>query len=178
MAACFQYATPIVLTRDLPKAREWLKERARGSERFGLLASSGAMRLRTEGIHIKARINPPVWFLNDRMDVRSSFFCEEVATEFDVQGLELDWAAVCWDGDFRYSDGKWNSFDFKGSKWRTVRSIEAQILLKNAYRVILTRARQGMVIFIPLGNQEDLTRSPAYYNQTFEFLRNCGLECL
>lgn len=169
---------PIVLTRDLNQARAWLRKQARGSERYGLLASSGALRLRPEGVHIKAKIEPPAWFLNERNDVRSSFYCEEVATEFDVQGLELDWAGICWDADFRYDDGRWGSFDFKGSKWQTVRSAEAKMFLKNAYRVILTRARQGMVIFVPHGNEEDTTRPLSYYSQTYNFLRICGIRSL
>lgn len=169
---------PIVLTRNLDQAREWLRGQARGSERYGLLASSGALRLRPEGIHIKAKIDPPAWFLNDCTDVRSSFYCEEVATEFDVQGLELDWAGVCWDADFRYGDGCWRSFDFKGSKWQTVRSTEAVMFLKNAYRVILTRARQGMTIFIPRGDAADSTRPPEYYSETAKFLECCGIRCV
>lgn len=166
----------IKLTRDLAEAKDWLRQKARGSERYGVLASSGALRLRPEGIHIKAKIDPPVWFLNDKSDVRSSFYCEEVATEFDIQGLELDWACVCWDGDFRYRAGKWSSFEFKGSRWQNIRAPEAQSFLKNAYRVLLTRARQGMVIFVPHGDPLDATRPSAYYDETFVFLRECGLE--
>ena len=167
---------PIKLTRNLDDARTWLRVHARGSERYGLLASSGAMRLRPEGIHIKAKIDPPVWFLNDRADVRSSYYCEEVASEFDVQGLELDWTGVCWDADFRYGAGDWGSFDFKGTRWQRVRSPEAQNFLRNAYRVVLTRARQGMVIFVPKGDEADITRPPDFYDGTFALLKRCGLE--
>jgi hypothetical protein len=166
---------PIWLTRDLDQARAWLKSRARGSERFGLLASSGGYRLRPEGLHVKAKIDAPTWFLNGRTDVRSAFYCEEVATEFDVQGLELDWAGVCWDADFRYSDGRWASHSFRGTKWQQVNAQEGRLYLKNAYRVILTRARQGMIIFVPRGASDDPTRPPAYYDESFEFLRECGL---
>lgn len=169
---------PIVLTRSLDHAREWLRVQARGSERYGLLASSGALRLRPEGIHVKAKIDPSAWFLNDRTDVRSAFYCEEVATEFDVQGLELDWAGVCWDADFRFKNGAWQSFDFKGSKWQTVRSLEATKFLKNAYRVILTRARQGMIVFVPAGDVSDTTRPPAYYQDTYDFLKICGINSI
>jgi hypothetical protein len=166
---------PIHLTRDLASARRWLQQRARGSERFGLLASSGGYRLRPEGIHVKAKIDPPTWFLNDRSDVRSSFYCEEVATEFDVQGLEVDWAAICWDADFRYRDGKWTHFKFRGTVWQKNNAAEGKLYLKNSYRVLLTRARQGMIIFIPCGSDDDLTRPPSYYDQTFQFLQECGL---
>ena len=166
---------PIRLTRDVDQVRRWLKYQARGSERYGLLASSGAYRLRAEGLHVKAKIDSPTWFLNDRSDVRSSFYCEEVGTEFDVQGLELDWAGVCWDADFRYWNGIWNSLRFHGTRWEQVNTTEGRLYLKNAYRVILTRARQGMIIFVPKGAEEDPTRLPAYYNETYEFLKKCGL---
>lgn len=169
---------PIRLTRDLDKARHWLRNQARGSERFGLLASSGAHRLRPEGLHVKSKIDAPNWFLNDKADVRSSFYCEEVATEFDVQGLELDWACACWDADFRQVDGRWAHFSFRGTRWQNVNTREGRLYLKNAYRVILTRARQGMIIFVPFGAEEDPTRPPAYYDQTFEFLRSCGIRVL
>ena len=166
---------PLWITRDLTIARTWLQAQARGSERFGLIASSGAHRLRPEGLHVKAKIEPETRFLNDRSDVRSSFYMEEVATEFDVQGLELDWAGVCWDGDFRYIDGSWNCNKFKGTRWQHVVQDEAKLYLKNAYRVILTRARQGMVIFVPQGHAQDPTRPPRFYDQTFYFLQSCGL---
>lgn len=166
---------PIKLTRSLDDARAWLRVQARGSERYGVLASSGALRLRPEGIHVKSKIDPPVWFLNDKADVRSSYYCEEVASEFDVQGLELDWTGVCWDADFRYGADSWGCFDFKGTRWQRIRSVEAQDFLRNAYRVILTRARQGMVIFVPKGDPTDATRPPEFYDQTFAFLQLCGL---
>jgi hypothetical protein len=169
---------PIWLTRELDQARQWLRDQARGSERFGLLASSGGNRLRPEGLHVRAKIDAPTWFLNDRSDVRSSFYCEEVATEFDVQGLELDWAGVCWDADFRYGNGRWSSLGFRGTRWQQVNGAEAQLHLKNAYRVILTRARQGMIIFVPHGEVEDPTRLPVYYDQTYAFLKMCGLRDL
>jgi hypothetical protein len=167
---------PIRLTRVLEQVRRWLRYQARGSERYGLLASSGACRLRAEGLHVKAKIDPPTWFLNDRSDVRSSFYCEEVGTEFDVQGLELDWAGVCWDADFRYGNGKWNSWRFHGTRWQQVNTAEGRLYLKNAYRVILTRARQGMIVYIPKGAEEDTTRPPIYYDQTYEYLKKCGLQ--
>ena len=169
---------PILLTRDLSFARSWLRSTARGSERYGLVASSGAQRLRPEGIHIKASIDPPNWFLNDRTDVRSSFYLEEVASEFDVQGLELDWTGVCWDADWRYVDDGWQAWNFKGTKWQSVKDRFRGLYLKNAYRVILTRARQGMVIFVPHGDDSDPTRPKRFYDETFWFLESCGLNVL
>ncbi|CAM3295362.1 DUF2075 domain-containing protein [Asticcacaulis taihuensis] len=167
---------PILLTRDLNAARAWLRETARGSERYGLVASSGAMRLRPEGIHIKAAIDPANWFLNERSDVRSSFYLEEVASEFDVQGLELDFTGVCWDADWRYVDGQWQAWNFKGTKWQKVNDGFRRLYLKNAYRVLLTRARQGMVIFVPQGDDADPTRPKCFYDETFAFLESCGLK--
>ena len=166
---------PIQLTRDLGTAREWLRNKARGSERFGLVASSGANRLRPEGIFMKSQIDAPVWFLNDRTDVRSSFYLEEVASEFDIQGLELDWVGVCWDADYRFEAGSWTHHSFRGSKWQRSNATDRRLFLKNAYRVILTRARQGMVIFVPQGSATDPTRPCGYYDQTFDYLQSCGL---
>ena len=171
-------AYPIYLTRDLNTARAWLRSQARGTERFGLVASAGAQRLRPEGIHIKAEIEPANWFLNDSTDVRSSFYLEDVASEFAVQGLELDWVGVCWDGDFHHKDGKWVCQAFKGTKWQSVNDESRRLYLKNAYRVILTRARQGMVLFVPKGNASDCTRPPSFYNGTFAFLLSCGIVLL
>ena len=166
---------PIVLTRDLECARKWLRSRARGSERYGLMASSGASRLRPEGVFIKAKIDAPTWFLNDRTDVRTSYYMEEVATEFDVQGLELDWSGVCWDADFRYEHSAWKHFNFRGTAWQRINAGERQLYLKNAYRVILTRARQGLVIYVPVGSLDDPTRQCSYYDQTYDYLCRCGL---
>lgn len=168
-------AYPLLLTRDLARARSWLREKARGTERYGLVASSGAMRLRPEGLHVKAGIDPPNWFLNDRSDVRSSYYLEDVASEFDVQGLELDWTGVCWDADLRYVHGDWCSYNFKGTKWQSVKDRFRRLYLKNAYRVILTRARQGMVIFVPKGDDADATKPRSYYDGTYDYLLACGL---
>ncbi len=111
---------PILLTRSLSEARSWLRTKARGSERYGLTASSGANRLRPEGVWIKAKVDAPVWFLNDKTDVRSSYYLEETASEFDIQGLELDWTCVCWDADFRYYNHQWQYFNFRDTKWQRI----------------------------------------------------------
>lgn len=167
---------PIFLTRKLEAAREWLRRSGRGTERIGLVASAGALRLRPEGIFIKSEIDATNWFLNDKGDVRSSFFLEDVATQFDIQGLELDYVGVCWDADLRYEDVGWKMHAFRGSNWQNVSSPERKKYLLNAYRVLLTRARQGMVIFIPEGSENDPTRPPTYYDGVFNYLRDCGLQ--
>jgi hypothetical protein len=169
---------PLVLTRDLSKAKKWLKQQARGSERYGMVVSSQAQRLKPHAIDVKSPMDPIHWFLDDRDDVRSSYYLEDVATEFHVQGLELDWTCVTWDADFRYTDGKWEHFSFVGSKWQNIRKLERQKYLKNAYRVLLTRARQGMVIVVPNGDQEDPTRSSEYYDGTYKYLQEVGLKII
>jgi hypothetical protein len=169
---------PIFLTRNLAKARFWLQKSARGSERYGLIASSGASRLRPDGIWIKAKVDAPVWFLNDKSDVRSSYYLEEAASEFDIQGLELDWACVGWDADFRRGNSDWNYFSFRGTKWQSVNAPDRKLFLKNAYRVLLTRARQGMVIFVPPGDSSDPTRAPQVYESIHDYLQLCGIRLL
>lgn len=169
---------PIALTRNLHDAKQWLRKQARGTERYGLTASSGAYRLKSFGVHVKSSIDPPNWFLNNKDDIRSSYFLEEVATEFDIQGLELDWTCVCWDADLRFQDGTWEYKSFKGTAWNNVNDDIRKLYLKNAYRVLLTRARQGMVIFIPHGDPTDKTRQPEFYDQTAEYLIRCGIPLL
>lgn len=171
---------PIVLTRDLAAAKTWLRSRARGSERFGLVASSKAMRLKPHAIDIRLAVDPKHYFLNGREDTRSSYYLEDAATEFKIQGLELDWVGVSWDADFRYNpnanpNARWSYHDFRGSRWTHVAHSDRQLYMRNAYRVLLTRARQGMVIFIPPGDSNDPTRSPEFYNHTFQYLRNLGI---
>lgn len=166
---------PIYLTRKLDSAKDRLKDWARGTERIGLVASSNAIRLKPSGIFVKGEIDPTLWFLKGKSDIRSSHYLEDVATEFDVQGLEIDWVGVCWDANFRIEDGKWVTYNFVGSKWQTVRGLEKQKYIANSYRVLLTRGRQGMVIFIPEGDDSDPTRQKTYYDQTYEFLKSCGI---
>lgn len=167
---------PIVLTRDVEKAKRWLKERARGNERYGIIVSSQAYRLRPLAIDVRVKPDPVHWFLSDREDVRSSYYMEDVVTEFDIQGLELDYTCVVWDGDFRYKPSEWDTYSFVGSKWQNIKKDERKMYLKNAYRVLLTRARQGMVIVVPKGNPEDPTRKPEFYDSTYKYLKSIGLE--
>lgn len=165
---------PIVVTRSLQKAKSWLKQQARGSERFGMVVSSQAQRLRPHAIDVRSPMDPIHWFLDGKHDVRSSFYLEDVATEFHVQGLELDWACVVWDADFRYGHDGWLHRSFVGSKWNKINLSHRQTFLKNAYRVLLTRARQGMVIVVPEGDIEDPTRDPSFYDPTFDYLSSIG----
>ena len=167
---------PMVITRDIEKAKLWLKNKARGSERYGIIVSSQAERLKPQSIFVKSPMNPIHWFLNGKEDTRSSYYLEDVATEFHVQGLELDWVCVTWDADFRYTINGWQYWSYKGSRWQKINKIERQIYLKNAYRVLLTRARQGMVIVIPEGDVNDHTRQSEYYNPIFKYLKEIGIE--
>lgn len=169
---------PIVLTRSLPKAKNWLQRQARGSERYGIVVSSQAMRLKPHAIDVRLKPDPIHWFLAGKDDVRSSYYLEDVATEFDIQGLELDWACLIWDADFRHGKDHWSHHSFRGNKWQRINKIERQRYLKNAYRVLLTRARQGMVIVVPEGDSDDPTRSPNFYDPTYEYLKKIGFPIL
>ncbi len=166
---------PIVLTRNMRDAKQWLKEQARGSERYGIVVSSQAERLKPHAIDVKSPVSPVHWFLYGKEDVRSSYYLEDVATEFHIQGLELDWVCVTWDADFRYSKNGWEHWSFRGNRWNRIKKDERKVYLKNAYRVLLTRARQGMVVVVPSGDSEDPTRNPKFYDQTYEYLKDIGL---
>lgn len=167
---------PIVITRSVQKAKEWLKQKARGSERYGIVVSSQALRLKPDAIDVRSPMDPIHWFLDGKEDVRSSYFLEDVATEFHVQGLELDWACVTWDADFRYGPAGWEHWSFCGDRWNRVRKAERQMYLKNAYRVLLTRARQGMVVVVPPGEATDPTRNPAFYDPIYGYLQRLGFD--
>lgn len=166
---------PILISRDLESAKRWVRNRAKGSERTGLIASSGARRLRPIGIDVKNEISAPNWFLNDEDDIRSSYFLEDIATEFDIQGLEIDWTCLAWGANFHIKDGKWKHQNFKGSKWMNINQDITKEYLKNTYRVLLTRARQGMVIFIPKGSELDHTRPNEFYDGTWEYMKQIGI---
>ena len=169
---------PVYVTRSLPKAKQWLKNNARGSERYGLVADSNAIRLKPEGVFVKSEIDPANWFLADKDDVRSSFYLEDVATEYAVQGLELDWVCVCWDASLRRINNEWELYKFKGTKFQKRSQEHERKYLMNAYRVLLTRARQGLIIFVPEGDIQDPTRDPKFYDGTYEYLINCGFDKL
>lgn len=167
---------PIKLTRNLDTAKKWVKDKSKGSEKYGLLATSGGLRLKAEGIFVKNKVNVANWFLNDKEDVRSCYALEDVITEFDVQGLELDYSIVAWDADLRMINGKWEYKKFRGSKWNNINKPDDRLYLKNSYRVLLTRSRQGLIIFIPKGSDSDATRDKVFYDGTYEYLKNIGIE--
>lgn len=166
---------PIRITRDLDSAKRWIRNKSGGNERSGMVASSGAHRLRPHAIDVRVPINPCHWFLKPGDDIRSSNFLEEAATEFHVQGLELDWVCINWDADLRLAKEGWEYRKFRGDRWQNVNKEDVRRYLLNSYRVLLTRARQGMVIFIPSGDPDDLTRLPSYYDDTFEYLKELGI---
>ena len=168
---------PIVLTRDLDKAKKWIREKARGTERYGLLASSEGKRLRGIGIWVPSVINHVGWFLNEKDNVDSSYFLEVAASEFKVQGLEIDYSILAWDADLRRSGEGFDYFKFRGTRWNHVNNAQQQKYLKNAYRVLMTRARQGMIIFVPSGTdpEDDPTRDFCYYDAIYQYLKNCGI---
>jgi DUF2075 family protein len=167
---------PIAITRDLRQAKEWIRNQARGTERYGMVASSKAHRLKPDAIDIRVDVNPVHWFLNEKEDTRASYYLEDAATEFHVQGLELDWACVAWDGDLRFTDSGWSCHHFRGDRWCRIANRENQRYLCNAYRVLLTRARQGMVIYVPPGDPSDPTRIPSFYDATYHYLTDLGLQ--
>ena len=167
---------PIVLTRNFDTAKKWVKSKARGSERYGLLASSEGKRLRGIGIWVPSEINHVGWFLNGKDNVDSSYYLEVAASEFKVQGLEVDYSILAWDADFRYTDGDFEYFRYRGTCWNHINIKQRQKYQKNAYRVLLTRARQGLVIFVPEGDPEDISRKPEYYNGTYRYLKSIGIQ--
>lgn len=167
---------PIVMTRSFDRAKKWIKNKARGTERYGVVASAKSYRLQPHGIYVELTTNPVKWFLNGKDDPKSSYSLEYAATEFEVQGLEVDWACVAWDADLRYNAEKWSHREFRGKKWNNVRAEDRQRYLRNAYRVLLTRARQGMAIFIPEGDDIDQTRDPKLYDPTYKYLKSLGIK--
>ncbi len=169
---------PLRITRDLAAAKMWLRSRARGSERFGIVVSSEAQRLRPHAIDVRVKVDPVHWFLAGKEDTRSSYYLEDVATEFQVQGLELDWTCLVWDGDLRFSGETWTHHSFIGDRWTNIHKDDRRAYLVNAYRVLLTRARQGTVIVVPPGDANDPTRLPAFYDPIYGLIREVGVEPL
>ena len=166
----------VLITRKFDVAKNWVKKKARGTERYGLLASSEGKRLRAEGIWVPSEINHVGWFLNEKDNVDSSYYLEVAASEFKVQGLEIDYAVLAWDADLRYTSNGFEYFKFRGTKWNHVNQEQRQHYLKNAYRVLMTRARQGLIIYIPEGDEEDPSRLTEYYEGTYQYLKHVGIK--
>ena len=167
---------PVLITRKFDVAKNWVKKKARGTERYGLLASSEGKRLRAEGIWVPSEINHVGWFLNEKDNVDSSYYLEVAASEFKVQGLEIDYAVLAWDADLRYTSNGFDYFKFRGTKWNHVNQEQRQHYLKNAYRVLMARARQGLIIYIPEGDEEDPSRLMEYYEGTYQYLKHVGIK--
>lgn len=177
---------PIMLTRSMEKARQWLRQKARGTQQTGVLITKVSARYKPLAVHVlpQSEDNAVHWFLEDKTDVRSSNYLEEAATEIQVQGLEVDYACVLWDADLRCEGACWSFWKFNGkTQWTLEKNAENRKYMLNAYRVLLTRSRQGMVICIPEGNgrltpegfPEDATRLPDFYDHTYEYFRRLGL---
>lgn len=166
---------PVYLTRDMEVAKKWLRKESKGTERIGLIASSGARRLKALGLDVKNEISAPNWFLNNSEDIRSSYFLEDIATEFDIQGLEIDRTCLIWGANFHLKNNEWQYQNFKGTKWQNIKQEVSKDYLKNTYRVLLTRARQGMIIYIPEGSEIDHTRPKSFYDGTYNYLKEIGM---
>jgi len=169
---------PLAITRSLQRAKQWIRNHARGTERYGIVVSSEAQRLKPHAIDVRSPMDPVHWFLDGKDDVRSSYYMEDVATEFHVQGLEVDWACVTWDADFRYRGNGWEHWSFCGDRWNHIRNADRRTYQKNAYRVLLTRARQSMIIVVPEGDSSDPTRKAEFYDPTFAYLQRIGFAAI
>lgn len=170
---------PIYMTRNLNTAKSWIKNKTRDRKcRYGIIASSKAKRLRSEGIWVECKCKPEKWFLENESDIKSSYHMEEAATEFDIQGLEIDWAIVGWDADYRYENGDFEYYIPKGSKWNKINKEADKRYLKNAYRVLLTRAREGFIIFVPKGDNNDSTRLCKFYDELWAYLEEIGIDVI
>lgn len=165
---------PIIVTRDLQKAKDWVKLHCRGTRNSGLICSSGAKRLRALGIETGIEVDEAQWFLSDKSDVRSSSFLEIAATEFDIQGLERDWICLAWDINLSKNNSGWVFRDFSGTKWKNITSELRKEYLLNSYRVLMTRGREGLIIFVPVGDEEDITRTPSLYDSIYSYLCQTG----
>jgi hypothetical protein len=174
---------PIFLSRNLQETRALLREQSIGSIRYGLIGSSGAARLRAEGLEPSSAFHADYpwehWYLAGEADLRSSFRCEVFATEFEIQGLELDWIGLCWGGDFVWDNASgWQLRALRpgsNNRWLSIKNRDKRVFRRNAYRVLLTRARQGMIIFVPKGNPGDTTNRPDQFDSTARFLLDCGV---
>lgn len=168
---------PILMTRSLSDARAWVRSRTLGTMRSGIIASGQAKRLGADGLFVDYKPDIATWMLAPSTDIRSSNALETVQNQYQIQGLELDYCIVCWDADLRREENDWKSYKISGDVWKKDQLLQ---VAKNGYRVILTRARKGMIIFVPTGDEEgnDQTRDPEYYNGIWNFLALCGVSQL
>ena len=168
---------PIYVTRDLAAAKKWVRQATtRPSDRYGIVANSYGQRIRADGVILPKDLDAAKWFLGSKQEVDSSYYMEIAASEFKIQGLEIDFAIVAWEADYRYRNGEFQYHKFRGGSWNKVRADMQRRYLKNGYRVLLTRARQGFVIYVPRGSEYDLTRKPEFYDETYEYLLNAGIK--
>lgn len=168
---------PIYVTRDLEAAKAWARTTTkRPSDRYGIIAGSYAQRLRADGVNVPLDFDAVKWFLRGKDEIDSSYFMEIAASEFKIQGLEIDYAVIAWEGDFRYKNGKFRHHRFYGGNWQNLNNLRQQRYLKNGYRVLLTRARQGYVIYVPKGSKDDPTRLPEFYDETYQYLLDAGIK--
>jgi len=166
---------PIFYTRNLDDAKKWLRSKRGGRRSIGLIASTGAKRLKAHGLEVADRLDVKNWYLNPADDVRSASHLEVASRERHMQGLELDWACVCWGADLRHDSADWQYARFHGSSWLLEEDDDAREVIRNRYRVLLTRARSGLVIWIPRGDGDDPTRLPVFYEHTANYLASCGI---
>jgi hypothetical protein len=166
---------PLYLTRNLSKMKKWLREKKSDEQRIGIIGSSDAVRLRPYGFFSKERVDAVSWFLNANDDIRSSNYLELMATEYAIQGLEIDWVGLCWDGDLRRNDNNWEFKKFRDRIWGNNKNAVNQTYTLNKYRVLLTRAREGMIIWVPTGDEHDITRSSEIYDPIANYLISCGV---
>ena len=168
----------LLITRDIQTAKDWVKKKTRGNERCGMFTTALSHRLWPEGIVKRGQreFNELGWWLDDEEYIDSSFSLEIPCTEFFSQGLELDWSIFAWDACFRPNNSDWDYFRFERSKWKTITNETKRKYLKNAFRVLLTRARQGMIIFVPKGDQNDKSRLPEFYDVIYNDLKEIGIK--
>lgn len=182
---------PVYLTRDLGAARSWLVAHARGNRRAGLVASSGAARIRADGVETPTfqflrGIDYVKWFLEPAGDHRSSNQLEVALSEFEMQGLEIDLCALLWGGDLVFPEGQVIARTLRGRKWCAVggsgdpqaSADDPRTRIQNKYRVLLTRFRKAMTIFVPLGSVDDPTRAPSDFDSVYRYLLRCGVRLL
>ena len=166
---------PVYYTRSLQEARAWLREKREGAHQIGMLASSGAKRLKHYGLDVSGSLNMLDWLLRMEHDVRSASYLERAANERKIQGMELDWSCVCWGADLRHDATGWHYLKFAGNAWENIEDDQEKTFLLNRYRILLSRAKNGMVIWVPPGDEFDKSTLPRFYNGVAEFMQNCGI---